>query len=42
MGVAAARTLLRIVNGERLESTRIELATQLVVRGSTARLVPVS
>ena len=36
MGVAAARTLLRIVNGERLESTRIELATQLVVRGSTA------
>ncbi|GIF51885.1 LacI family transcriptional regulator [Asanoa ferruginea] len=36
MGVAAARTLLRIVNGERLESTRIELATHLVVRGSTA------
>jgi len=36
MGVAAARTLLRIVNGERLESTRIELATHLIVRGSTA------
>jgi DNA-binding LacI/PurR family transcriptional regulator len=36
MGVAAARALLRIVNGERLESTRIELATELVVRESTA------
>ncbi|MET7425016.1 LacI family DNA-binding transcriptional regulator [Dactylosporangium sp. NPDC005555] len=36
MGVVAARTLLRIVNGERLESTRIELATDLVVRESTA------
>ncbi|MEV6303329.1 LacI family DNA-binding transcriptional regulator [Actinoplanes sp. NPDC051861] len=36
MGVAATRTLLRLVNGERLESTRIELATSLVVRGSTA------
>ncbi|WP_308121102.1 LacI family DNA-binding transcriptional regulator [Paractinoplanes bogorensis] len=38
MGVAAARTLLRLVNGERLESTRIELATALVVRESTAAL----
>ncbi|BCJ40946.1 transcriptional regulator [Actinoplanes ianthinogenes] len=36
MGVAAARTLLRLINGERLESTRIELATELVVRESTA------
>ncbi|MEU4157835.1 LacI family DNA-binding transcriptional regulator [Actinoplanes sp. NPDC026670] len=36
MGVAAARTLLRLVNGERLESTRIELATELVTRESTA------
>lgn len=36
MGVAAARTLLRIVGGERIESPRIELATELVVRGSTA------
>lgn len=35
MGVAAARTLLRIIGGERLESTRIELATRLVVREST-------
>lgn len=38
MGVAAARTLLRLINGERLESTRIELATELVVRESTARV----
>jgi LacI family transcriptional regulator len=36
MGVAAARTLLRLVNGERLESTRMELATRLIVRESTA------
>ncbi|MCY1143756.1 LacI family DNA-binding transcriptional regulator [Actinoplanes sp. Pm04-4] len=36
MGVAATRTLLRLINGERLESTRIELATELVVRNSTA------
>ncbi|XVV15205.1 LacI family DNA-binding transcriptional regulator [Actinoplanes sp. CA-131856] len=36
MGVAAARTVLRLVNGERLESTRIELATRLIVRQSTA------
>ncbi|MBM2615589.1 substrate-binding domain-containing protein [Actinoplanes sp. LDG1-06] len=38
MGAAAARTLLRLVNGERLDSTRIELATALVVRQSTAAL----
>jgi DNA-binding LacI/PurR family transcriptional regulator len=36
MGVAAARTLLRLVNGERLDATRIELATRLIVRESTA------
>lgn len=36
MGVAAGRTLLRLINGERLESTRIELATELVCRQSTA------
>jgi DNA-binding LacI/PurR family transcriptional regulator len=36
MGVAAARTLLRLVNGERLESTRMELATRLILRESTA------
>ena len=36
MGVAATRTLLRIVNGERLGPTRIELATDLVIRESTA------
>jgi len=35
MGVAAARTLLRIISGEHLESARIELATRLVVREST-------
>lgn len=37
MGAAAARTLLRIIGGERLESARIELETRLVVRDSTAR-----
>ncbi|MBB5874248.1 DNA-binding LacI/PurR family transcriptional regulator [Allocatelliglobosispora scoriae] len=36
MGVAATRTLLRIIGGERLESTRIELATHLINRESTA------
>jgi DNA-binding LacI/PurR family transcriptional regulator len=36
MGLTAARTLLRLVNGERLESDRVELATALVVRESTA------
>ena len=35
MGATAARTLLRIINGERLETTRIELATTLVTREST-------
>jgi DNA-binding LacI/PurR family transcriptional regulator len=36
MGVTAARTLLRLVGGEQLVSSRIELATELVVRASTA------
>lgn len=38
MGLTAARTLLRLVNGERLESDRVELATTLIVRASTAPL----
>ncbi len=36
MGLLAARTVLRLVNGERIESPRVELATDLVVRDSTA------
>jgi LacI family transcriptional regulator len=36
MGALAARTVLRLVNGEDLESPRVELATELVVRYSTA------
>jgi LacI family transcriptional regulator len=36
MGLLAARTVLRLVNGERIESPRVELATSLVVRDSTA------
>ncbi|WP_146132478.1 hypothetical protein [Streptomyces solincola] len=32
----AASTLLRINDGERTETLRLELATQLVVHGSTA------
>ena len=36
MGLPAARTVLRLVNGERIESPRVELATALVVRVSTA------
>jgi LacI family transcriptional regulator len=36
MGVMAARTLLRVGRGERIESPRVELATELVVRDSTA------
>jgi LacI family transcriptional regulator len=39
MGLLAARTVLRLARGEELESPRIELATELVVRDSTARLV---
>jgi LacI family transcriptional regulator len=36
MGGSALRTLLRLINGEELESRRVELATTLVVRDSTA------
>ncbi|MDK3254963.1 LacI family DNA-binding transcriptional regulator [Blastococcus capsensis] len=36
MGALAARTVLRLVNGESVESPRVELATELVVRYSTA------
>ena len=36
MGRLAVHTVLRLVRGERLESTRVELATALVVRDSTA------
>jgi LacI family transcriptional regulator len=36
MGLLAARTVLRLSRGEELESPRIELATDLVVRDSTA------
>jgi LacI family transcriptional regulator len=36
MGGSALRTLLRLMNGDELESPRVELATTLVVRDSTA------
>lgn len=36
MGQLAVHTVLRLVRGERLESTRVELGTTLVVRDSTA------
>jgi LacI family transcriptional regulator len=36
MAGMATRMLLRLIAGEELESTRVELATPLVVRGSTA------
>jgi LacI family transcriptional regulator len=36
MGALAARTLQRLAAGETLESPRLELATTLMVRGSTA------
>ena len=36
MGKLAARTVLRCVRGEEIESPRVELATELVVRSSTA------
>jgi LacI family transcriptional regulator len=36
MGRLAVHTVLRLVRGEQLESTRVELATTLVVRDSTA------
>jgi LacI family transcriptional regulator len=37
MGGVALRTALRLADGEKLESHHIELATELVVRASTAR-----
>jgi LacI family transcriptional regulator len=37
MGTLAARTVLRLAEGEAIESPGIELATELVVRESTAR-----
>jgi LacI family transcriptional regulator len=36
MGLLAARTVLRLMDGEQIESPRVELATELVVRHSTA------
>jgi LacI family transcriptional regulator len=36
MGALATRMLLRLIAGERLESTRVELATSLIVRESSA------
>ncbi|ATO12700.1 LacI family transcriptional regulator [Micromonospora sp. WMMA2032] len=37
MGMLAARTVLRLARGERTESRRVELTTELVVRDSAAR-----
>lgn len=36
MGMLAVRTVLRLLNGEHLESPKVELATEVVVRDSTA------
>jgi LacI family transcriptional regulator len=36
MGMAAVRTVLRLLNDEELESPKVELATEIVVRESTA------
>jgi LacI family transcriptional regulator len=36
MGMLAVRTVLRLLNGERLESEKVELATDVVPRESTA------
>ncbi|MER7168510.1 LacI family DNA-binding transcriptional regulator [Micromonospora sp. NPDC000207] len=36
MGMLAARTVLRLAQGEKIESPRVELATELVVRDSAA------
>jgi LacI family transcriptional regulator len=38
MGLLAARTVLRLAQGEEIETPRVELATELVVRHSTAPL----
>jgi LacI family transcriptional regulator len=42
MGALAARTVLRLSRGEPIETPRVELATELVVRESTAPIDPVS
>jgi LacI family transcriptional regulator len=39
MGQVAMRTALRLAAGERLDSHHVELATELVVRSSTAPVV---
>jgi LacI family transcriptional regulator len=39
MGVLAARTVLRLAQGEPVETPRVELSTDLVIRDSTAPLV---
>lgn len=36
MGMLAVRTVLRLLNGEHLESAKVELATEVVVRHSTS------
>jgi LacI family transcriptional regulator len=36
MGAVAVRTAMRLVAGERIDATHVELATELVVRASTA------
>ncbi|TDB79446.1 LacI family DNA-binding transcriptional regulator [Micromonospora sp. KC721] len=36
MGMLAARTVLRLANGEKIESPRVELATELIVRDSAS------
>jgi DNA-binding LacI/PurR family transcriptional regulator len=36
MAMAAARLVLRLANGEQPSQTRVELATELIVRESTA------
>ncbi len=38
MGGVALRTALRLAAGEKLDSHHVELATELIVRGSTAAL----
>ncbi|WP_089154299.1 LacI family DNA-binding transcriptional regulator [Micromonospora sp. NBS 11-29] len=38
MGALAARTVLRLAQGERVDSPRVELATELVVRDSARRI----
>jgi LacI family transcriptional regulator len=39
MGGLAARTVLRLARGEPIETPRVELATELVVRESTTALL---